>query len=129
MSERVCEREIEQKKRRGYERRRERERDERRGEERREEERGRERGEERRERERETERGRERERDTTRNSGTKRTTQCCGRLLFPERTTVFWHTLVRLPSLTICTSRRTESCLTGSGAPLLQAAMPRRSLR
>ena len=60
MSERVCEREIEQKKRRGYERRRERERDERRGEERREEERGRERGEER--RERETERGRERER-------------------------------------------------------------------
>ena len=127
MSERVCEREIEQKKRRGYERRRERERDERRGEERREEERGRERGEERRERYRE----RERERNiyTTRSSGTKRTTQCCGRLLFPERTTVFWHTLVRLPSLTICTSRRTESCLTGSGAPLLQAAMPRRSLR
>ena len=125
MSERVCEREIEQKKRRGYERRREREREERRGEERREEERGRERGEERRERDRE----RERERDTTRTSGTKRTTQCCGRLLFPERTTVFWHTLVRLPSLTICTSRRTESCLTGSGAPLLQAAMPRRSLR
>ena len=127
MSERVCEREIEQKKRKGYERRRERERDERRGEERREEERGRERGEERRERDRERER--ERERDTTRNSGTKRTTQCCGRLLFPERTTVFWHTLVRLPSLTICTSRRFESCLTGSGAPLLQAAMPRRSLR
>ena len=119
------EREIKQKKRRGYERRREREREERRGEERREEERGRERGEERRERDRE----RERERDTTRNSGTKRTTQCCGRLLFPERTTVFWHTLVRLPSLTICTSRRTESCLTGSGAPFLQAAMPRRSLR
>jgi len=126
VSERVCEREIEQKKRRGYERRREREREERRGEERRGE-RERERGGE--ERERETERGRERERETTRNSGTKRTTQCCGRLVFPERTTVFWHTLVRLPSLTICTSRRTESCLTGSGAPLLQAAMPRRSLR
>ena len=60
MSERVCAREIEQKKRRGYERRREREmREERRGEERRGE-RERERGGDERERQREGERERER---------------------------------------------------------------------
>ena len=128
MSERVCEREIEQKKRRGYERRRERERDERRGEERREEERGRERGEER--RERETERGRERERydqelwDKAHNSVLRAS-------LVPRTHDSFLaHTgSLAQPHDLHQQADRPESCLTGSGAPLLQAAMPRRSLR